>query len=68
MTKLMHNFLKYIYCNPVHVSSNILLIFERSNCVDTAFGIVTLSKWPSGVLVEKELLKMSRILLETSTC
>jgi len=43
-------FFKYIYYNPlhVHVSSNILLILRRSNCVNTASGIVTLSEWPSG--------------------
>jgi hypothetical protein len=28
----------------VHVSSNILLILRRSNCINTACGIVTLSK------------------------
>jgi hypothetical protein len=41
---------QYIYYNPlhVHVSSNILLILRRSNCINTASGIVTLSKWPSG--------------------
>ena len=48
MTNL-HKFL-YIYYNPlhVHVSSNTLLILRRSNCITIAFGIVTLSKWPSG--------------------
>jgi len=35
---------KYIYYNPVHVSSNILLILRRSSCINTASGIVTLSK------------------------
>jgi hypothetical protein len=32
---------KYIYYNPihVHVSSNILLILRRSNCINTASGI-----------------------------
>jgi hypothetical protein len=44
MTNLMHNFLKFVYYNPlhVHVSSNILLMFRRSNCVNRASGIVTL--------------------------
>jgi hypothetical protein len=50
MTNLMQIFFKYIYYNPlhVHVSSNILLILLRSNCTNTASGMVTLSKWPSG--------------------
>jgi len=45
MTNLMYKFL-YIYYNPlhVHVSSNILLILRRSDCINTASGIVTLSK------------------------
>jgi len=55
MTKLMHKFFKYIYYNPPHVSSNILLILRRSNCINTASGIVTLSKWPFGAQDEKEL-------------
>jgi len=50
--------------------------------VNTASGIVTLSKWPSGapgghllivtipdaVLIQFDLLMMSKILLETCTC
>ena len=43
---------------PVHrlrknvtVSSNILFILRRSNCINTASGIVTLSKWPFGAQV-----------------
>ena len=38
---------KCIYYIPihVHVSSSILLILRRSNCINTASGIVTLSKW-----------------------
>ena len=45
MTNLMHKF-EYIYYSPlhVHVSSNILFILRRSNCINTASGIVTLSK------------------------
>ena len=48
---------KYICYNPlhVHVSSNILLILRRLNCIHIASGIVTVSKWPSGAQVEKEL-------------
>ena len=34
---------------------NYLLIIRRLNCIDTASGIVILSKWPSGAQVEKEL-------------
>jgi hypothetical protein len=47
---------KYILLTPlhVHVSSNILLILRRSNCINTASGIVTVSKWPSGAPVDKE--------------
>jgi hypothetical protein len=33
-----------------------MLIIRRSNCIDAASGIVTLSKWPSGAQVERELL------------
>ena len=32
-----------------------MLIVRRLNCIDAASGIVTLSKWPSGAQVEKEL-------------
>jgi hypothetical protein len=37
---------KYIYYTPlhVHVSSNVLLILRRSNFINTASGIVTVSK------------------------
>jgi hypothetical protein len=45
---------QYIYYNPlhVHVSSNILLIIRRSNCINTSSGIVTLSNWLSGAQVD----------------
>ena len=33
-----------------------MLIMRRLNCIDSASGIVTLSKWPSGAQVERELL------------
>jgi hypothetical protein len=38
----------YIYYSPLHlhVSSNILLILRRSNCINTASGIVTVSDCP----------------------
>ena len=29
-----------------------MLIIRRSNCINTASGIVTLCKWPSGMQVE----------------
>ena len=28
------------YCNPLHVSSNTVLIIRRPNCINTASGIV----------------------------
>jgi hypothetical protein len=31
------------------------LIIRKLNCIDAASGIVTLSKWPSGAQVEREL-------------
>jgi len=31
-----------LYCNPQHVSSSILLIFMRTNCIVTASVIVIL--------------------------
>ena len=50
-------FFKYTYYDPlhVHVSSNILLILGRSNCINIESDIVALSKWPSGAQVEREL-------------
>ena len=32
-----------------------MLIIRRLNCIDAASVIVTLSKWPSGAQVEREL-------------
>ena len=40
-----------------------MLIIRRLNYIDAASGIVTLSKWPSGVQVERELQSSS-----LSTC
>jgi len=40
-----------------------MLIIRRMNCIDAVFGIVNLSKWPSGAQVERELLCSS-----LSTC
>ena len=39
-----------------------MLIIRRLNCIDAAFGIVTLSKWLSGVQVERELVAASSLL------
>ena len=44
--KLMQRFfIVYIYCAPLHVSSTIMLIFRRINCISTASGIATLFRW-----------------------
>ena len=42
MTNLMHNYVvsNVYYYNPVHVSSNSVLITRRSECINTASGIV----------------------------
>ena len=40
-----------------------MLIIRRSKCINAASGIVTLSKWPSGAQVERELQSSS-----LSTC
>ena len=40
------------------VSSKQVLIIRRSNFTNTASGIVTLCKWPSGIQVEQELLDL----------
>ena len=40
-----------------------MLIIRRLNCIDAASGIVTISKWPSGAQVERELRNSS-----LSTC
>ena len=59
-----------------------MVILRRTNCINTASGIVTVSKWPSvapdghlltvtipdAVLIQFDLLRMSKILLETCTC
>jgi len=36
-----------------------MLIIRRLKCIDGASGIVTLSKWPSGAQVERELSYLS---------
>ena len=32
-----------------------MLIVRRLNCIDAASGIITISQWPSGAQVEREL-------------
>ena len=44
-----------LHYNPQHVSSSILLIFRRRNCIITASGIVTLCKQPYSMPVESGL-------------
>jgi len=44
--------------------ANILLILRRANYINTASGIVTLSKWPFSAQVEKELLSFSTCALK----
>ena len=41
--------------DPQHVSSNKLLILRRTNCINTASGIVTLCKQPYSMQVESGL-------------
>jgi len=42
MANLKHNYVMYYvyYYNPLHVSSNSVLIIRRSNCITTASDIV----------------------------
>ena len=42
----------FYYYNPLHVSSNSVLVIRRSNCINTASGIVFCVKWLCGVQVE----------------
>ena len=81
MTKLTHNYfiLYYVYYSPLHVPSIVVLIIRRSACFNTASGMVTVCRWPSGapvghlqrmtipdaVLIQSDLLMMSTTLLET---
>jgi len=44
-----------LHYNPQHVSSNIFLIFRRTNCIITASGIVTLCKQPYSMPIESGL-------------
>ena len=40
-------FLRLFY-SPLHVSSNVVLIMCRSNCINTVSGMIIHCKWPSG--------------------
>jgi len=44
-----------LHYNPQHVSSSTLFIFRRTNCIITAFGIVTLCKQPYSMPVDSAL-------------
>jgi hypothetical protein len=40
MTNLTHSsFFLHVYFNPLHVSSNLVLIIRRINCINTTSGI-----------------------------
>ena len=59
-----------LHYNPRHVSSSTMLIFRRSNCIITASVIITVCTVqtvtiPDAVIIQFDLLKMSRVLLET---
>jgi len=44
-----------LHYDPQHVSSSMLLILRRTNCITTASGIVTLCKQPYSMQVESGL-------------
>ena len=44
-----------LHYTPQHVSSSMLLIIRRTNCITTASGIVTLCKQPYSMRVESGL-------------
>ena len=52
-----------LHYTPQHVSSSMLLIIRRTNCITTAPGIVTLCKQPYSTLVESGLSPLSTRLL-----
>ena len=67
-----------LHYNPQHVSSSIMLIFRRTNCIITASDMVTPCKWPcirhghlqgvtipDAVIIQFVLLKKSKVLYET---
>ena len=44
-----------LHYDPQHVSSSMLLILRRTNCITTASGIITLCKQPYSMQVESGL-------------
>jgi len=44
-----------LHYDPQHVSSSTLIILRRTNCIITAYGIVTLCKQPYSMQVESGL-------------
>jgi len=44
-----------LHHNPHHVSSSTMLIFRRSNYINTDSGLIGLCKWPHSRLVESGL-------------
>jgi hypothetical protein len=58
MTNLTHNsFFLYVYFNSLHVSSYLVLIIRRINCINTTSGIChSVCRWPSSMQVGKEFL------------
>jgi len=52
---------------PQHVSSSTLFIIRRTNCITTAYGIVTLCKQPCSMRVESGLTALSWY-FEKSVC
>ena len=52
-----------LHYTPQHVSSSTLLIIRRTNCITTAFGIVTLCKQPYSLRVESGISPLSTRIL-----
>jgi hypothetical protein len=58
ITNVMHNFIYSIitlHRDPQHVSSIVVLVFRRTICIFTLFGIVTLCMLPSSVPIKSGL-------------
>ena len=56
-TKLLYFTIRLLWSSTCF--EHYVLIIMRLNCIDAASGIVTLSKWPSGVQFERELSSLS---------
>jgi len=52
-----------LHYSPQQVSSSTLLIFRRTNCITTAYGIVTLCKQPYSMQVDSGLSPLSTCIL-----